>query len=214
MFPPYLYFKILLPMAANMVVKAIPPQSMTQFCEFSVVDANGVIQPITRPANASCAKLKKNPASFSRLVFSFSCLLRALSRCGFTSPILQRCPNVFNIDVIVFFAKIRFSSRTGKCCGAFFAEKHLGVAQIYMEMRRTRSRKQPGPRSFVRCPGCRCCLAGCAAGAFPSGYMYDIVWLTQGGRCARRGRRGAYPPPESLSWCSIRAAGAWRRGPR
>ncbi|WAK79112.1 hypothetical protein [Bacteroides phage Versailles] len=47
----------------------------------------GVIPPRTKPANVSCAKLKKNPASFSRLTLSFSLTSFLASCCTLQLPI-------------------------------------------------------------------------------------------------------------------------------
>lgn len=85
-----IYFKIVFPTFASMIVQTLPAIKTYQFMPVSTLAYRGVIPPRTNPANVSCAKLKKNPASFSRLTLSFSLTSFFASCCSLQLLILDR----------------------------------------------------------------------------------------------------------------------------
>nr|DAN49528.1 MAG TPA: hypothetical protein [Caudoviricetes sp.] len=70
--PYYIYFKILFAKLANIYVDITPKIRVLQFISFAALVNKGVMPPKTSAANISLDKSKKYPASFSRLVLSFS----------------------------------------------------------------------------------------------------------------------------------------------
>ena len=60
-----IYFKIVFPTFASMIVQTLPAIKTYQFMPVSTLAYRGVIPPRTNPANVSCAKLKRNPLLLS-----------------------------------------------------------------------------------------------------------------------------------------------------
>ena len=105
------YFNILLANTAEIIVNRIPVHIEYQLFSFDKSEYNGITTPITRPANESLDKSKKYPASFSRLVLSFS-LTSFFSSCCLTQypVLLQHHKNQFLhfLNILVVHNKIHF----------------------------------------------------------------------------------------------------------
>ena len=82
------YFKIKFPILAKIMVSVIPATNIYQFIPTSILVYSGVTPPNTNATKVSWERLKKYPASLSRLVLSFLSVLYLLPVVHFQLPIL------------------------------------------------------------------------------------------------------------------------------
>ena len=82
------YFKIKFPILAKIMVSVIPATNIYQFIPTSILVYSGVTPPNTNATKVSWERLKKYPASLSRLVLSFSFRSLFASCCSLQFPIL------------------------------------------------------------------------------------------------------------------------------